>query len=493
MVGIRSLTRRTIPAGALLIALWGAGSGAVAHAAAASSEASTAVSAKTSTAPASGARPALDPSPPPSTCAYPGTGSPSMAGLLGGLMGRVVVNGVKPLCQIGGGIGAVVSVPPQCQSYVGAPGRSSVLRSAAAFDGCVGFGWSTALDLGAASPQLTYLPLADDALDYAVLAGSVIPRTLTQADLKAVYTCDPAYVGAGPAYAVAPLLPGPGSGVRSGWEALMGITDADIAAGRYPCLRDTVNGTAVGENDGRVLTSTELVPYSVAAFLAQSDTQTPDQHGASVLGAFDGSAPTGVNPAATAPGFAVLGNGDIPRALATADLRGIYTCDPAYVGQGPNYSVTALLPAAGSALRTAWESFVGISDADVVAHRYPCVSDRTSDGRPVPEDDGRVLDARSIVPFSPDAYFAQMTGSAPDIRGTAQLGMADDVSPLLMTDSGAARSQAWLIVPTGQLATPLGAAVFAGAGAQVCQQAQMVELNGYAPDPDCGDTSRHTS
>jgi hypothetical protein len=430
---------------------------------------------------------AMDPGPAP-LCAYPGTGSPSMQAMIDGIVNHVTVGGVKPMCRLGGSL----PVPAQCQSYVNGPGRTSLLRSLATFDGCMGFAWSTGLDLSAASPQLTYLPLGDDALAYAVLPNGVLPRTLGQADLKAIYTCDPAYVGTGPAYQVTPVLPGPGSLVRTRWEALMGITDADLAAGRYPCVHDSLGGTAVADNDGRVLTPSSLVPFSVAAYLAQSTGQAPDQHGSSVLGSFDGSMPTGVDPSLPTVGFAVLANGDIPHELSTTDLKGIYTCDPAYVGQAPNYSLTGLLPARGSALRTAWENLVGISDADVVAGRYPCLSDHTPDGRAIPDDDGRVLGPLNIVPFDTTAYYAQVTGSAPDVHGNATLGMIDQNPPLLMSDSGVAKSQTWLVVPTGQLSTSLGASLFVGGSSLVCQQTSSIKLNGFGVDPGCGDTSLHT-
>lgn len=479
MTRIGSLTGAVLAA-AFSLAGWSAGPAVAAPAAVAGHGSRT-------VAPASSPAAALDPGQPP-VCPYAGTGSPSMQTMIDGIVNHVLVNGVKPMCRLG----AAFPVPSQCQSYVTGPARTNLLRSLAALDGCVGFGWTTSLNLSAAAAQLTYLPLADDALTYAVLPNGALPRTMTQADLKAVYACDPAYVGAGPAYQITPLLPGPGSGVRSGWEALMGITDADVAASRYPCLQDHVGGAAVGDDDGRMLTPTSLVPFSAAAYLAQSTSRAPDQRGAAVLGSFDGSMPTGPDPSLPGVGYAVLGNGDIPHALATADLKGIYTCDPNYVGQGPNYSVTPLLPGRGSALRTAWESFVGISDADVVAQRYPCLSDTTPDGRPVPDDDGRVLGPRSVVPFDTAAYYAQLTGSAPDIRGTAALGMLDGNPPLLMTDTGPAKSQSWLIVPTGQLSTSLGATLFSGSTSLVCQQTHDVKLNGFGVDPDCGDTSFHT-
>src|SRR5262249_32192045 len=154
-----------------------------------------------------------------------------------------------------------------------------------------------------------------------------------------------------------------------------------VVAHKYPCIADTVNGAAEPDNDGRGLDANSLVPFSVASYLAQFDGIAGDQRGQAVLGAADGTTPVGRDTTLPDVTFAVAATGVVPRMLQAGDLHAIYTCDPNYVGTGPGWYLKALLPAAGSAVRTAWESQVGITDADVQAGKYPCIAD-TVNGTP---------------------------------------------------------------------------------------------------------------
>ncbi|GAA2038119.1 hypothetical protein GCM10009839_44430 [Catenulispora yoronensis] len=428
-----------------------------------------------------------------------------MRPLVDGLVGAVRVNGQAVLCDLGQS-GTVPGLRPQtCAQYANSTaGRAVLLQSMAAGDGCVQFAWSSALDLSAAggvSGALTYIPVGRDAVTYAVTDNSDLPRTLTVADLKAIYTCDAGYVGAGPAYTVHPLLPQAGSSVRTAFEAAVGITDADVVGGRYPCVSDTVGGglQAVAENDGRVLSQSAVVPYAVSAYLAQIGQAVADHRGRAVLGSYDGSTPVGHDGGAGDVTFAVSSRSSVPRELTMADLRAIYTCDSNYVGTPGAVGIEPFLPAAGGAgsVRAEWESLVGISDVDVVAGKYWCLHDSLN-GNPVGENDGRGLPGDGVVPMSGAAYAAQLSGGAIDHRGLAVPGVIDGRVQLVNTDTGSAAAGRWLVVPTGALGASPGRDLFVGSGSGVCLETEVIQRFGYGVgmgvgvDAGCGDVSRRT-
>ncbi len=174
-------------------------------------------------------------------------------------------------------------------------GRTALLTSLQANDGCLQFSRSSSLNLAAATPGLTYIPFATDAVSYAVTANSNIPKTLALSDLQAIYHCDPNFVGTAPNFAIKVILPQSGSGTRSFWESTMNILDADVVAGRYPCIIDKKNGQPIEEHDGRVLDDNSLAPFSISQYIAQSENTIPDLRGKSVLGVIDGFTPSVIN------------------------------------------------------------------------------------------------------------------------------------------------------------------------------------------------------
>ncbi|WP_412539225.1 hypothetical protein R8Z50_25695 [Longispora sp. K20-0274] len=165
--------------------------------------------------------------------------------------------------------------------------------------GCVDFarsssyGGSTPSETGA----YTYISFGVDAVTYAVNANSDLPSSLTYVQLQRIYRCLTTNVGGTP---VTPLLMQSGSGTRSFWLSKMGVTEADIAAGDYPCLNTLNNG--IQEHDGNVLTGHNdyLLPFSVGQYIAQGNagaiaTQTgvtvADRRGEAVLGRVNNLAP----------------------------------------------------------------------------------------------------------------------------------------------------------------------------------------------------------
>jgi ABC-type phosphate transport system substrate-binding protein len=189
--------------------------------------------------------------------------------------------------------------------------------------------------------------------------------------------------------------------------------------------------------------------------------------------------------------YVIAPNSSLPRSMSLTDLHGIYTCDPNYVGTGPNYAVHALLPQAGSGTRSFWEATVGITEADVVANKYPCISD-TKNGKPIEEHDGRVLDANSIAPFSIAQFIAQGSGTLADLRGTAVLGNINGTPSLLLNTGSAATREVYNVIPTSKVAVSPYSDVFVGANSGICQQSAVIKSYGFGVDPSCGDTSKST-
>ncbi|WP_220795441.1 substrate-binding domain-containing protein [Streptomyces shenzhenensis] len=220
-------------------------------------------------------------------------------------------------------------------------------------------------------------------------------------------------------------------------------------------------------------------------------------------GCLDFSRSSSLNLAASNPGltyvpfavdavtYAITPTGTVPRKLSLNDLKAIYHCDANYVGTGPNYSLSVLLPQAGSGTRQFWEAQMGITDADVVAGVYPCIKD-TKNGKSVQEHDGRVLDDKSIVPFSIAQYNSQASQTIADLRGRAILGTIDGLAPTVLNSSFGVKRDVYNVIPTSKIGTAPYSQVFVGSNSLICQQASVINTYGFAANPNCGDTSKQT-
>ncbi|HEX4705595.1 MAG TPA: hypothetical protein VH352_25965 [Pseudonocardiaceae bacterium] len=195
--------------------------------------------------------------------------------------------------------------------------------------------------------------------------------------------------------------------------------------------------------------------------------------------------------ATDAVSYAVTANSNIPKSLKLTDVQAIYHCDPNFVGTGPNYAITVILPQAGSGTRSFWESTMGILDTDVVAGHYPCIIDHKN-GLPIEEHDGRVLDDNSIAPFSISQYIAQSENTIPDLRGKAVLGVIDGFTPNVINSTFEVTRSVYNVIPTSQIGTAPYSTVFVGSGSAVCSQAALINQYGFASNPNCGSTSQHT-
>lgn len=171
-------------------------------------------------------------------------------------------------------------------------GKTALLNSLNAADNCLQFARSSSGPSGTSSPSLTYVPFATDAVTFAVRADGDVPKTLSQADLQAVYKCQVTDIH--------PVLPQTGSGTRSFWLGKMGITEAQITGGTYPCLTGagtTVSPAYVQEHDGRSLKTNQVMPYSVAQYQSQATSVISDIRGKTTLGILDDKVPTVLNTA----------------------------------------------------------------------------------------------------------------------------------------------------------------------------------------------------
>ena len=246
-----------------------------------------------------------DPTGAPSPRALVGVGSDTVQDVMNQISNDVVIGGVK---QIGSynatGSATFNTGKAGCSAVARAngsgAGRTALLNSLNAGDGCIQFSRSSSLTLTASSPSLTYVPFAIDAVSYAITANSTLPRSFALADLQAIYHCDPAYVGTSTTgitgYSITPILPQAGSGTRSYWEAQMNITDADVNANLYPCIYNGVkNGVTIEEHTGTALDANSIEPFSIGQYTDQSNGLIIDRRGSAVLGVIAGTDPQLIN------------------------------------------------------------------------------------------------------------------------------------------------------------------------------------------------------
>jgi ABC-type phosphate transport system substrate-binding protein len=135
---------------------------------------------------------------------------------------------------------------------------------------------------------LTYIPFARDAVSYAYadLGNQSIPANLSKTEIANIYRgVTTTFVDAGGATRTyKPILPQAGSGTRSFFLSSIGITEAQLTPGL----------PTVQENDGSQIDAVgEIVPFSVAAWIAQDNAASPntiDDNGIT-LGSVDTVAP----------------------------------------------------------------------------------------------------------------------------------------------------------------------------------------------------------
>ncbi|WP_330175786.1 hypothetical protein OG875_21140 [Streptomyces sp. NBC_01498] len=179
--------------------------------------------------------------------------------------------------------------------------------------------------------------------------------------------------------------------------------------------------------------------------------------------------------------FAVRGNSALPKALTTAQLTSIYTCDTTSLN---GVALTPLLPQAGSGTRSFFLGALGLTEDTFGS----CVDDT------VQEHNGEALNsAGDIAPYSIAQYIAQTNqpGDVADRRGASVLGSVDGVQPV----TGGALNTAfpynrdvYNVVPTNKLTTANIADTFVGGTSKVCQQTAVINDYGFGTIANCGST-----
>jgi hypothetical protein len=168
-------------------------------------------------------------------------------------------------------------------------GRAALLNSlnanAGAGDGCIqGSRSSSAKGTTSTTPDLTWIPFAEEGISFAITNTSNFPKNMTLTRLKQFFQCTRANLSAGGSpfttgrnYRV--MLPQNGSGTRSYWITTMDYAGASITVPNSGAVATTVeciengadeSGTAIQEHDGRSVNNFEIVPFSVAQYVSQA-------------------------------------------------------------------------------------------------------------------------------------------------------------------------------------------------------------------------------
>lgn len=204
---------------------------------------------------------------------------------------------------------------------------------------------------GATGTDLTYIPFAQDAVTYAVNAGSDFPRNIpvgsaadaaTKLSLYNIYHCiKTTYTDSGlNVVTINPLTPQAGSGTAKFWATTLGFSDAALPT----CVKRVntdATPVAIEEHNGTAIDDAgDIVPFSIAQYLAQGNhasvaslysVNVNERRGNVVLGAINGQpaireigTKTVMNPAfpVTRQVFNVVGSSRLSDATIAATFVG---------------------------------------------------------------------------------------------------------------------------------------------------------------------------
>lgn len=185
--------------------------------------------------------------------------------------------------------GRLLTSPNQLVTYSSAPYLAQVSGVEPDIHGKAVLG-----SINGISPQVlnanSVIHQGSDALAYAIRDDSTIPKNLSIANLTAIYNCQVPNLN--------PLLEQFGSAERSTFLNALGFSDSAGFAGSpgHACVKDTLNGSSIPDNDGRVLTDpSQLLPYSITQYLNQINGVAADIHGKAVLGSINAISPEVLN------------------------------------------------------------------------------------------------------------------------------------------------------------------------------------------------------
>jgi len=142
-----------------------------------------------------------------------------------------------------------------------------------------------------ANGRLLYVPFGRDAVAFAYKGGTSAWANLTAAQLKSIYEGTTTSIDG---VAIKPRLPQTSSGTRSFFLGAISVTTPSGVA--------DANNTTVPENDATILGEGEIIPFSVASWVAQSNNVSGVNTIANATGVQLGSAVAGQVPVTgTAP------------------------------------------------------------------------------------------------------------------------------------------------------------------------------------------------
>ncbi|WP_210593899.1 hypothetical protein [Streptomyces sp. GESEQ-35] len=144
--------------------------------------------------------------------------------------------------------------------------------------GCFDFARSSRGPVDTSTTDLTWIKYAKDAVTWGKPSTSGLRDNLTTAELKSIYECNTTSLDG---VALTPILPQANSGTRQFFLQSINVTTPGS------CVQQGVQ-----ENDGTVLDSAgDIVPFSVAQYIAQENLVVEPRLGDAVLGSINGVAP----------------------------------------------------------------------------------------------------------------------------------------------------------------------------------------------------------
>jgi hypothetical protein len=135
---------------------------------------------------------------------------------------------------------------------------------------------------------------------------------------------------------------------------------------------------------------------------------------------------------------------------------------------------------------------MGITDAQVTSGALPCISDEVN-GNLIEEQDGRVLNGTSLIPFSIASYDAEESQTIADVRGQAVLGVINGITSQAINPSFQVTREIYNVIPTADENTAPWSTVFNGAGSLICTNTATINEYGFSTDPNCGSTTTVTA
>ncbi len=182
--------------------------------------------------------------------------------------------------------------------------------------------------------------------------------------------------------------------------------------------------------------------------------------------------------------YVVRSDGGVPRNLTLAEMQGIFKCQ-----NTPD--IYPVLPQTGSGTRSFWLTTMGITEAQITAGTYPCLTGAgTTASRAYPQEhDARTLKVDEIYPFSVGLWNTQAAGINADNRGNSVVGQVAGVMAQAPTANFSITRPVFNIIPTANVGVAPWSTVFVGAGSLVCAQSQVIVNQGFSPRADCGDTT----